>query len=193
LINDLLDLAKIEAKHFPLEKTWFAVDEVLQNTLKGLSGLAQQSQVSFDVMVSSSFEVYADKDRVQQVLTNLLSNAVKYSPAQGVVRLEVHANENNQLLMAVYDQGPGISPEDKEMIFEKFQQATTAKTPLVKGTGLGLAIAKALVAEHNGEIGVRSNAGEGSCFFFSLPEWRPFEKLPQPKTEQLEVLEQEAA
>jgi signal transduction histidine kinase len=79
---------------------------------------------------------------------------------------------NEPLRIEVQDQGQGIAPEDQELIFEKFRQATGPNNPLVKGTGLGLAIAKALVEEQGGHIGVQSSPGKGSTFFFSLPKWR---------------------
>jgi signal transduction histidine kinase len=75
-------------------------------------------------------------------------------------------------LIQVIDQGRGIEPQDQEAIFQKFRQATNSKNPLVKGTGLGLAIARALVEQHGGEIGVKSAPGQGSTFYFTLPEWR---------------------
>jgi signal transduction histidine kinase len=87
-----------------------------------------------------------------------------------VVRAEV--TKDNELLVEVRDHGRGIAPEDQEAIFQKFRQATNSRNPLVKGTGLGLAIAKALVDQHGGDIGVKSIPGEGSTFYFTLPEWR---------------------
>jgi len=102
----------------------------------------------------------------------LISNAVKFSPRGG--RVEVHCSPDPQqhLLIEVRDQGRGIAPQDQELIFQKFRQATSPENPLVKGTGLGLAIAKALVEEHGGTIGVRSTIGQGSTFYFTLPKWR---------------------
>lgn len=119
-----------------------------------------------------SLEIYADSDRVQQVLTNLLSNAIKFSPQQGQVYIQVQFNEAQDLVIAVKDQGQGIAPQDQEHIFQKFTQATSARNPLVKGTGLGLAIAKAIVEEHDGQIYVKSTLGHGSTFSFTIPQWR---------------------
>ena len=172
LINDLLDLAKIEAKNLPLHKDWVNLQDVLKTTVNSLQGFAQQSHVTLTPIESPSLEVFADCDRIQQVLTNLLSNAIKFSPQQGEVFVQVNFNEAQDLVISVRDQGKGIDPQDQELIFQKFTQATSDRNPLVKGTGLGLAIAKAIVEEHDGEISVRSSLGYGSTFSFSLPQWR---------------------
>lgn len=172
LINDLLDLAKIEARQFRLKKEWQHLDEVVSKTVASLEGLSQSSQVSIQASVPETYQVNIDADRFQQVLTNLLSNAIKFSPQGGVVCVEVNSSERDEIMILVKDQGPGIAPADQELIFDKFRQATSPQNPLVKGTGLGLAIAKALIEEHGGQIGVRSVVGQGCTFYFTLKEWR---------------------
>lgn len=173
LINDLLDLAKIESGRLPLSQQWGSFNRLIHNSIESLQGLAQTAQVELVCDDLPPLEVYMDKDRVQQVLTNLISNAIKYSPQQGQVRISCEiAATSNTLEVQVIDQGKGIAPEDQELIFQKFRQATSPQNPLVKGTGLGLAIAKALVEEHSGEIGVRSQPGKGSVFYFTLGKWR---------------------
>lgn len=172
LINDILDLAKIEARKLPLHQDWASINELVKTSLESLQGLAGQAQVKLVAEAMPPMDVYMDSDRVQQVLTNLLSNAIKFSPVNGSVTVHCEVNANNQLLIEVRDHGRGIAPEDQEAIFQKFRQATSTRNPLVKGTGLGLAIAKALVDQHGGEIGVKSVPGEGSVFYFTLPEWR---------------------
>jgi signal transduction histidine kinase len=172
LINDLLDLAKIESGKLPLACAWLSWEDMLSQTSEGLMGLAHNAQVRIEPGPTRGFEVYMDRDRVQQVLTNLVSNAIKFSPRGGTVRITTGLTQTGELLVNVLDQGPGIRPEDQELIFQKFRQATNAENPLVKGTGLGLAIAKALVEEHGGQIGVESELGRGSIFWFTLPKWR---------------------
>jgi len=172
LINDLLDLAKIESGGLPLHLNWVQWDEFCGKTLDGLSGLAHKADVRLELVSLPAVEVNIDRDRLQQVLTNLVSNAVKFSPKGGAVRVTLSRAKTGELVVSVTDSGPGIKTEDREMIFEKFRQGTSAANPLVKGTGLGLAIAKALVAEHGGSIGVESTVGVGSTFWFSLPKWR---------------------
>lgn len=172
LINDLLDLAKIDARKLPLTKKWTPISELIKPCLDSLQGLARTANV---FLVSGEFppvEVNMDKDRVLQVLTNLISNAIKFSPKNSTVTVSVVVDESDRLVFKVTDQGKGIAPEDQELIFQKFRQATNAENPLVKGTGLGLAIAKALVEEHRGVIGVDSTPGVGSTFYFTLGEWR---------------------
>ena len=172
LINDLLDLAKIESGGLPLHLDWVQWDEFCGKTLDGLTGLAHKAEVRLELVSLPAVEVNIDRDRLQQVLTNLVSNAVKFSPKGGAVRVTLSRAKTGEIVVSVSDTGPGIKAEDREMIFEKFRQGTTAANPLVKGTGLGLAIAKALVAEHGGSIGVESTLGVGSTFWFSLPKWR---------------------
>jgi signal transduction histidine kinase len=172
LINDLLDLAKIEAGKLPLASSWLAWDDVVSKTTEGLMGLAHKAQVKIKVDASPGLEVFMDRDRVQQVLTNLISNAVKFSPENSWIHITVGRTKQGEVLVNVRDQGPGISKEDSGLIFQKFRQGASPENPLVKGTGLGLAIAKALVEEHGGDIGVESELGKGSVFWFTLPKWR---------------------
>lgn len=176
LINDLLDLAKIEAGKLPLETSWVSVDELVQTTVNSLKGLAQSADVEMVSEVESPhLQVLIDKDRIQQVLTNLMSNAIKFSPQGESVIVRVKVNDKDQVVFEVKDHGKGIDPQDQQLIFQKFRQATSANNPLVKGTGLGLAIARALVEEHQGEIGLSSRPGEGSMFYFTLSKWRFFD------------------
>ncbi len=175
LINDLLDLAKIESGGLPLNLDWVQWDEFCGKTLEGLAGLAMRAEVRLELVSIPSIEVSIDRDRMQQVLTNLVSNAIKFSPKGSAVRVSISRAKTGDLVVSVQDQGPGIASEDQQLIFEKFRQGATAANPLVKGTGLGLAIAKALVAEHGGSIGVESAIGKGSSFWFTLPKWRESE------------------
>ncbi len=172
LINDILDLTKIEARQFPLNREWVSFDELIHKIFQSLNGLTQAANVNLKTEGFENINVYIDCDRIQQVITNLLSNAIKYSPDNGDVTVSASVSENQNLIVEVIDQGPGISPEDQQSIFQKFRQATSPTNPLVKGTGLGLAIAKALVEEHSGEIHVNSSPGFGSNFYFTLPDWR---------------------
>ncbi len=172
LINDILDLAKIEAHKLPLHQDWGSFNDLVKTSLESLQGLAQQADVKLVSEDLPSLETYMDADRIQQVLTNLLSNAIKFSPKGQAVIVRAEITDRHQILVEVRDHGRGIAPEDQELIFQKFRQATNSRNPLVKGTGLGLAIAKALVEQHGGEISVHSTPGEGSSFYFTLPEWR---------------------
>ena len=172
LINDLLDLAKIEAGKLPLAGAWVGWDETVQKTLQSLLGLASSAKVNLHADPTPHLEVFIDKDRMQQILTNLISNAVKFSPEGGTVYVLVGRTSNGELLVQVRDEGVGIAPEDQELIFQKFRQSSSPENPIVKGTGLGLTIARALVEEHGGTIGVESEKGKGATFYFTLPKWR---------------------
>lgn len=173
LINNLLDLAKMESRTFSLQKKWEPVLELAESCLQTLLGLAQTAQVRLEIQhPEESLDCSMDKDRIQQVITNLMSNAIKYSPKNAAVVLSYFVNKNNMLEICVTDQGPGIPEHDQQLIFEKFRQGTQAESKLVKGTGLGLAISKALVEEHGGTLQLRSELGNGSTFSFTIPEWR---------------------
>jgi signal transduction histidine kinase len=172
LINEILDLAKIEARQMPMKKSWVSIDSIVQQCVQGLEGLSKSADVPIVAMRAPTMEVEVDKDRILQVLTNLLSNAIKYSPKGVPVEVQYETNGPGPIIISVCDKGRGIHPDEQAQIFEKFRQATNADNPLVKGTGLGLAIAKALVEQHQGHIGVQSDLGEGSKFYFTLPNWR---------------------
>lgn len=172
LINDLLDLAKIEAKKLNMDEKWLQTEELLHKTFGSLQGLCETAQVKLAIRQQLPIDIFADQDRIQQVLTNFLSNAIKYSPEKGYVTVNYFVNARHQLVVEISDQGKGIAPEDQKYIFEKFRQATNKQNPLVKGTGLGLAIAKAIVEQHGGEIGVSSLPQKGSTFYFTLPKWK---------------------
>ncbi len=178
LINDLLDLAKIEARRLPLNLKWEGWREIASKTAEGLSAFAYNAKVQLIFEATVDYELYIDPDRIQQVLTNLISNAVKFSPEGGKIFIKPIETPSQALEIQIQDEGPGIAPEDQELIFQKFRQAANAENPIVKGTGLGLAIAKALVEEHKGTIGVYSKRGRGAMFYFTLPEWKKNSILP---------------
>lgn len=180
LINDLLDLAKMESNTFALNKEWLPVQTLCENTLNSLVGLAQSADVGLEIRrPEENIEAHFDKDRIQQVITNLASNAIKFSPKKAKVFVSYYINDNAQLEIGVTDQGPGIPQQDQQLIFEKFRQGAESASKLVKGTGLGLAISKALVEEHGGSINVTSQNGKGSTFYFTLPDWRSVNENPQ--------------
>ncbi|MCB0379358.1 MAG: HAMP domain-containing histidine kinase [Bdellovibrionales bacterium] len=173
LINDMLDLAKIEARSLNLKREWSSLRDLIKKTSQGMQGFASAAKVHLQVVEPiQELEALMDADRVQQVITNLISNAIKYSPEEGIVTIEYMPLDEQRIGITISDQGKGISDENKALIFQKFRQATDSNNHLVKGTGLGLAISKALVEEHEGEIGVRSKLGEGSTFYFTLKQWR---------------------
>jgi len=169
LINDLLDLEKIESGVIQLVLAPTAINSVIQHSVDAVHTLAERNQVKINVLgTESELRITADADRLVQVLTNLLSNAVKYSPAESSVTISAIA-DSGSIEVRVKDCGPGISAQHREIIFERFQQVESADGIKRSGTGLGLAICKTIVEQHGGSIGVDSEVGTGSEFWFRLP------------------------
>ena len=113
--------------------------------------------------------MWADAGRIEQVVTNLLSNATKYAPRGSVVDLKLKESDGERLRVEVIDRGPGLEPELAARVFERFVQGDSGDTRASGGTGLGLTIAKSIVERHGGEIGVKSQPGQGASFYFILP------------------------
>jgi signal transduction histidine kinase len=183
LINDILDMAKIDAKKLPLQLTWVPVHDLLDKTISSLQGLAQTFDVKLEKGNFPNVAMNVDSDRIQQVITNLVSNAVKFSPKSNKVELLIEAEPNLPIKIMVRDHGKGMTPQEKSILFQKFRQVSSPDNPLVKGTGLGLAIAKALVEEHKGQIDVTTVPNEGSTFYFTIPEWKFLSENANPSME----------
>ncbi|MCH2534261.1 MAG: HAMP domain-containing histidine kinase [Bdellovibrionales bacterium] len=169
LVNDFLDLAKIESHQLPLEKSWQSLKPIIQNCISNIES-AQKKSLNFELQCEEDYDVHVDPDRLQQVITNLTSNAIKFAPENSTVTIKV-ALENKNLYISVIDQGQGISIEDQSRIFDKFTQLGDAHSAK-QGTGLGLAITKAIIEEHGGRIGIHSVPGEGTEFYFTITEFR---------------------
>ena len=168
LINDILDLSKIEAGRMELERTDFDLPSAISNTLSLVRERAQRRGITLERTLDERLEmIRADERKVKQVLLNLISNALKFTPDGG--RIEVRAAmKNGAVEMSVTDTGVGIAPEDQEAVFEEFRQVGTASKK-VEGTGLGLAISRKFIELHGGRIWVTSQVGIGSTFTFTLP------------------------
>ncbi len=168
LINDILDLSKIEAGRMELELTQVALPTVLENALILVRERAARRGVTLAHAIDTSVgTVRADERKLKQILLNLLSNAIKFTPEGG--RVEVRATvEGGEVQVAVRDTGVGIAPEDQQAVFEEFRQVGTS-TAKQEGTGLGLALCRKFVELHGGRIWVESEPGRGSTFTFALP------------------------
>jgi signal transduction histidine kinase len=164
LINDLLDLARIEAGRVEFHPMLLSMNELATDVIEELRPLAVEKGVDlgFDLPKTDGF-VRADRDKFYQVLLNLMHNAVKFTPPGGSIRVQVDLQPDGKVLTVIRDTGEGIPPEALERIFDKFHQVGQTQGQ-VKGSGLGLAIAKALVELHGGTIWVRSELGQGSTF-----------------------------
>ncbi len=173
LINDILDLAKVEAGRMELEPSAFWLPEVLESGLTMVRERANNRGIALGLEVGPGVElIEADERKVKHVLFNLLSNAVKFTPDGGRVDVTAHTSDGVAEI-TVRDTGIGIAPEDQARIFEEFQQAQAGHTGRPEGTGLGLALARRFVELHGGCIRVESAPGTGSAFSFTLPLRRP--------------------
>jgi signal transduction histidine kinase len=169
LINDILDLSKVEAGRFELELGRFHLPTALDNALTLVRERATRHGITLTQAVDEAVgEIVADERKVKQILLNLLSNAVKFTPEGGRVGLTATVADG-AITIAVSDTGIGIAPEDQAAIFEEFRQVGRDDTRTQEGTGLGLTLAKKFVDLHGGRIWVQSQAGQGSTFSFTLP------------------------
>jgi len=170
LINDILDLSKIEAGRMELELAPFSLVAALNNAVTLVRERAQTHGIKLELDVAPDLDtIVADERKVKQVVVNLLANAVKFTPDRGIVTLRA-VRDNGDVRLAVHDTGIGIAAEDHERIFEEFQQAGRRTEKSREGTGLGLALTKRMVELHGGTISVDSAPGKGSTFTVTLPQ-----------------------
>jgi signal transduction histidine kinase len=168
LINDVLDLAKIEAGRLTLSLADYSMDEVVASVVAVVEALAAEKHLALTVEVPSDLPIgHGDEQRIRQVLLNLVSNAIKFTDA-GEVTITARVGDG-AFQVAVSDTGPGISAEDQAKLFQEFQQADSSSTRKKGGTGLGLAISKRFIDLHGGRIWVETAPGQGSTFTFELP------------------------
>ena len=167
LINDILDLSKIEAGRLQLSLENVPVNRTFAEAFDTLRPLAEKKSHKLIMAASTNFNVKADSTRFKQILLNLIGNAIKFTPEGG--KIELSASKVDQMVrVEVRDSGPGIPPEEQRRIFEAFYRLTNTDKA-IEGTGLGLAITQRLVELHGGKLGLESELGSGSCFYFTLP------------------------
>jgi hypothetical protein len=172
LINDILDLSKIESGQMELQCEDLSIEALLPEVLSTIKPLAMSKHIDLIERVDGTPRVHADQVKVKQILYNLLSNAIKFTPGGGTVAVECF-DEPDLVRVTVVDSGIGIGPEDLELIFQEFRQvAGPANHPRGprEGTGLGLAITRKLVERHGGTMQVKSELHKGSEFSFTLPK-----------------------
>ncbi len=193
LVDDLLDLERLQSQQVTLHPEWFSAMSLIQQVVENLRPTADSNNVHLDIE-PTSVQVWADSDRIIQVLINLVSNAIKFSPSGSTVRLSVQSQNDEELLQSsdkqqdvleparsiaispysqvvfqVTDQGRGIPADQLELIFDRFQQVNKSDSRDQAGVGLGLAICKNIVQQHGGLIWAESKVGQGSTFYFTLP------------------------
>lgn len=186
LINDILDLAKIESGKMELELSSVELHSICASSLAFFKQQAQHKEIQLSCKIAPEIcEIEADERRLLQVLVNLLSNAVKFTPDRGRVELEVRMKSEQQAVeLRVKDSGIGIPPENLIQIFQPFIQLDSSLSRRYDGTGLGLSIVQRIVNLHGGSIRVESEVGQGSCFTVTLP-WHPLsnqDDSPLPET-----------
>ncbi|MBI3031292.1 MAG: GAF domain-containing protein [Candidatus Rokubacteria bacterium] len=168
LINDVLDLSKIEAGQLTLALNDYSMMEVVQTVSTAVESLAAEKKLALKIEVASDLPPgKGDERRITQILLNLVGNAIKFTET-GEVRIQA-AMRDGEFVVSVADTGPGIAPADQQKIFEEFQQADSSSTRKKGGTGLGLSIARRIIELHGGRIWVESSPGKGSTFSFTLP------------------------
>jgi signal transduction histidine kinase len=175
LINDILDLSKIEAGQLELQYLPISVESLCSNSISFIQPQSQQKQIQLRTQIDPALPTrfQGDERRLRQVLINLLNNAVKFTPQGGLVSLTVQSNPAQQTLQfSVHDTGIGIAPEDLQKLFQSFVQIDSKLNRQYDGTGLGLTIVKRIVELHGGRVMVESAVGQGSCFTIELP-WQP--------------------
>ena len=177
LIDDILDLSKIEAGKMEFHPEELDLNSVIQSAKEIVLPLAKEKKMRFEIEVGEVLpKVIADRKKVEQILFNLVGNAIKFTPEGGTIKISV-IEEKEESQISVSDTGIGIKEEDLETIFESFRQLDSSVTKKYKGAGLGLAITKRLVQMHNGRIWVESKLGEGTKFTFTLPKRRSNEAI----------------
>jgi PAS domain S-box-containing protein len=169
LINDILDLSKVEAGKMELHYSGFSIGSVFDEVKSTLSPLAMVKSLKMDFNMDHDIgNIQADRNRLIQILYNLISNAIKFTPKGGSISVFCKKS-GNRVIFSVKDTGIGISPEDQKKLFQPFTQIDSSSSKQYCGTGLGLVLVKKLVELHQGEIYVESEAGKGSSFTFELP------------------------
>ena len=168
LVNDILDLERLESHNVELLKQWCDAATLMRQSVETLQSFAKENHITVSLS-SPKIQIWADPDRIIQTLVNLLNNAIKFSPSHSTVTLDAEFQED-RILFQVKDQGRGIPADKLETIFGRFQQVDASDSRQKGGTGLGLAICKSIVQQHGGKIWAESVVGEGSSFYFTLPK-----------------------
>jgi signal transduction histidine kinase len=170
LIDDLFELSQLEAGGLELEAMPNSLSDLISDTIEAFSELAARQQVGLEGSVVQGLDpVLFDVQQIGRVLANLVGNGLRHTPAGGQVRIRAFPVEEG-VRVAISDNGEGIDDQDLPFVFERFYRGEKSRSRATGGAGLGLAIAKGIIEAHGGEIGVESTRGEGTCFFFVLPQ-----------------------
>jgi two-component system, OmpR family, phosphate regulon sensor histidine kinase PhoR len=170
LIEDLLTISRLESGRTVLDLHSVDLREEVQRVVDDLHARAGDRKTRLVNEVPPDLRARADTDRLQQVLFNLIENAIKYGRPEGAVTVAAKTRSDNNIVVSVQDNGPGIPVEARERVFERFYRVDRARSRESGGTGLGLAIVKHIVQGHGGEVWVESEMGVGTTFRFTLPQ-----------------------
>ena len=176
LIEDLLTISHLESGRILMNMKTVRLQKEVDRVRDDLQSRAQEKEVKVENRVGEDLFARADSERLQQVLFNLVENAIKYGRANGHVAVDAKPLADKRIEVSVQDDGPGIPAEARERVFERFYRVDRARSRETGGTGLGLSIVKHIIQAHGGEVGVRSEVGQGSTFYFTLPR----EEAPGP-------------
>lgn len=168
MINEVLDISKIEANSMQLSKTTFQISQAVTEVSNILHPLFKKKSLNFKAKIENNIEIKADYQKFQQILFNLLSNAIKFTPNNGEIKLEAK-KDNKDLILKIIDNGIGIAKKNQKKVFEKFTQLNDSSTKTESSTGLGLTITQEFVKLHNGTITLESEPGKGTAFTINLP------------------------
>ena len=170
LINDLLDLSKLEAGRMIIKREPGSIGSIINESLDGVASWAKTKSITLERKIKEDLpQVVMDGNKIIQVINNLVGNAIKFTPNSGRIIIEAKDHGNNEIIVSVHDNGIGINKEDLPKVFDKFYQAGERVSTDIQGTGIGLAIAREIVEVHGGKIWVESEKGEGATFIFTLP------------------------
>ncbi|MCX5749663.1 MAG: HAMP domain-containing sensor histidine kinase [Candidatus Saganbacteria bacterium] len=170
LINQLLDLSKLEDNKLGLNEEWFNIAKVISDVTVNIEPLASKKDINISTKIDENvITVFGDPDRIKQILLNLLSNSIKFTDNGGKVTVETK-DDKDEVIVSVSDTGVGIKSGDLQSIFEPFSQVDGSQTRKYGGAGIGLSIVKSLVEAHGGSVTVESEFGKGSVFSFTIPK-----------------------
>jgi two-component system, OmpR family, phosphate regulon sensor histidine kinase PhoR len=170
LMEDLLTISRLEEGQIVMDIKPTSLRDAIERVREDLSARAAERQIEIENTVGAEVCAQADVDRLEQVLFNLIENAIKYGRIHGRVTLSAKELPDNRVQVSVQDDGPGIPPESRGRVFERFYRADRARSRETGGTGLGLSIVKHIVRAHSGEVWLHSEMGTGTTFFFTLPQ-----------------------
>jgi two-component system sensor histidine kinase VicK len=168
LVNDLLELSRLDNKEIKWNKRPVRIDLLLREVISKMMMSARKKRLSVECEIEEKLEVFADRDKMEQVFQNVFSNAIKYTPEGGGIFVKAE-NIGNQVCISVKDTGIGIPKEDLPRIFERFYRVDKTRSRELGGTGLGLSIAREIVLAHDGEINILSEQGKGTEVIIKLP------------------------